>query len=82
VLKSQLSEQGAHRPGRPPLGVGWLEAGQVWRIGLFHVGLDHVPPSLDGLRDGAGYEEGRNLVLDFRNVADEAAARAVALELN
>src|SRR3984893_7694875 len=51
---------------------------KVWRIGLFHVGLDHVPPSLDGLRDGLkalGYEEGRNLHLDFQNVADEAAAR-------
>jgi hypothetical protein len=21
--------------------------GKVWRIGLFHVGLDHVPPSLN-----------------------------------
>jgi putative ABC transport system substrate-binding protein len=59
-------------------------AGKVWRIGLFHVGLDHVPPSLDGLRDGLkalGYEEGKNLQLDFRNVADEAAARVVAVEL-
>ena len=56
-------------------------AGKVWRLGLFHVGLDHVPPSLDGLRDGLkalGYEEGKNLQLDFRNVADEAAARAAA----
>jgi hypothetical protein len=25
---------------------------KVWRIGLFHVGLDHVPPSLEGLRAG------------------------------
>ena len=60
------------------------QAVKVWRVGLFHVGLDHVPPSLDGLRDGLkalGYEEGKNLKLDFRNVADEAAARAVALEL-
>jgi ABC-type uncharacterized transport system substrate-binding protein len=67
-----------------PLAAEAQPAGKVWRIGLFHVGLDHVPPSLDGLRDGLkalGYEEGRNLVLDFRNVADEAAARAVALEL-
>ena len=40
-----------------------VEAQKVWRIGLFHVGLDHVPPSLDGLRDGLkalGYEEGKN----------------------
>jgi putative ABC transport system substrate-binding protein len=60
------------------------QAQKVYRIGLLHVGLDHVPPSLDGLRDGLkalGYEEGKNLRLDFRNVADEAAARTVALEL-
>ena len=67
-----------------PRAVGAQPAGKVYRIGLFHVGLDHVPPSLDGLRDGLktlGYEEGKNLQLDFRNVADEAAARAVAVEL-
>ncbi len=23
-----------------------------WHVGLFHVGLDHVPPSLAGLRGG------------------------------
>ena len=37
------------------------QAGKVYRIAAFHVGLDHVPPSLDGLRDGLkalGYEEG------------------------
>ena len=60
------------------------QAQKVYRIGLLHVGLDHVPPSLDGLRDGLkvlGYEEGKNLRLDFRNVAAEATARTVALEL-
>ena len=44
----------------------------------------HVPPSLDGLREGLkalGYEEGKSLQLDLRNVADETAARSVALEL-
>src|SRR5215470_5178399 len=54
---------------------------KVWRIGLFHVGLDHVPPSLDGLRQGLralGYEDGRNLRLDWRNLPDEAAARETA----
>src|SRR5919109_5398097 len=54
---------------------------KVWRIGLFHVGLDHVPPSLDGLREGLkalGYEEGNNLHLDWRNLPDEAAAHATA----
>jgi putative ABC transport system substrate-binding protein len=54
---------------------------KVWRIGLFHVGLDHVPSSLDGLREGLkalGYEEGKNLHLDWRNLPDEAAAQATA----
>jgi putative ABC transport system substrate-binding protein len=67
-----------------PVAAEAQQTGRVYRIGLFHVGLDHVPPSLNGLRNGLkalGYEEGRNLALDFRNVADEAAAHAVALEL-
>ena len=58
------------------------QAPKVWRIGLFHVGLDHVPPSLDGLKEGMkalGYEEGRNIIYDWRNLADEDAARATAL---
>lgn len=57
------------------------QAGKVWRLGLFHVGLDHVPPGLAGLRDGLkalGYEPGKNIQLDFRNIADEEAARATA----
>jgi putative ABC transport system substrate-binding protein len=57
--------------------------GKVWRIGLFHVGLDHVPPSLEPLRQELkklGYEEGRNLQLDWRNLADEDAANAAAKE--
>src|SRR5262249_53733039 len=59
---------------------GWTTAQQprkVWRIGLFHVGLDHVPPALDTLRQelkALGYEEGQNLLLDWRNLPDEAAA--------
>lgn len=64
-----------------PLATLAQQAGKVWRIGLMHVGLDHVPPSLPTLREGLralGYEEGRNIHLDFRNLADEAAARAVA----
>ena len=35
---------------------------KVWRIGVFHVGLDHVPPSLEPLRQELkklGYEEGK-----------------------
>jgi putative ABC transport system substrate-binding protein len=56
-------------------------ATKVWRIGLFHVGLDHVPPSLETLRAGLkalGYAEGRNIHLDWRNLADEEAARVTA----
>ncbi len=56
---------------------------KVWRLGLFHVGLDHVPPSLDSLREGLkalGYEEGKNIRLDWRNLPDEEAARETAKE--
>jgi putative ABC transport system substrate-binding protein len=66
-----------------PLGAGAQPQAKVYRIAAFHVGLDHVPPSLDGLRDGLkalGYEEGKNLRLDFRNLLDEPAARATAAE--
>jgi putative tryptophan/tyrosine transport system substrate-binding protein len=54
---------------------------KVWRIGLFHVGLDHVPPSLEPLRrelKRLGYEEGKNIQLDWRNLPDEAAADKTA----
>jgi len=64
-----------------PLAAGGQQARKVWRIGLFHVGLDHVPPSLDGLREGLttlGYEEGKNIHFDWRNLADEDAARTTA----
>jgi putative ABC transport system substrate-binding protein len=53
---------------------------KIWRIGACHVGLDHVPPSLDLLRStlkDLGYVEGRNLRFDFRNLADADAAAAV-----
>ena len=66
----------------PPAGAA-AQPAKVWRVGLFHVGLDHVPPSLDGLREGLralGYEEGKNIRLDWRNLADEEAARAAARE--
>jgi putative tryptophan/tyrosine transport system substrate-binding protein len=56
---------------------------KVWQIGLFHVGLDHVPPSLADLREGLralGYEEGTNIRLDWRNLLDEAAAQVTARE--
>jgi putative ABC transport system substrate-binding protein len=50
-------------------------------VGLFHVGLDHDPPGLAPLRESLkrlGYEEGRNIRLDYRNQADEKAARTTA----
>lgn len=53
---------------------------RFYRIGVLHVG-DHQPPGLQPLRDGLrtlGYEEGRTLSLDFRNLADEAAAGRTA----
>ncbi|MBI2115273.1 MAG: ABC transporter substrate-binding protein [candidate division NC10 bacterium] len=65
----------------PPLPATAQQPVKVYRIGILHVGLDHVPPPLAGLREGLkalGYEEGKNLRLDFRNVADEEAARATA----
>ena len=35
-----------------PLAAAAQQVGKVYRVGLFHVGLDHVPPSMDGLRAG------------------------------
>ncbi len=66
-----------------PLAAEAQQAGRVYRIGLFHVGLDHVPPALYGLREGLkelGYQEGKNLRWDFRNLPDENAAQATARE--
>lgn len=56
---------------------------KVWRIGLFHVGIDHVPASLESLKNGLralGYEEGKNVEFVWRNLPDEAAARVAALD--
>ena len=66
-----------------PLASFAQQQGKVWRVGLFHVGLDHVPPALDGMREGLkalGYEEGKNIAFDFRNLADMDAARATVRE--
>jgi putative ABC transport system substrate-binding protein len=55
----------------------------VRRIGMFHVGLDHIPPALDGIKEGLkalGYDEGKNIIFDFRNLADGIAARSTASE--
>ena len=65
-----------------PLAAKAQQAGKVSRIGVFHVG-DHIPPGLPALREGLeamGYEEGKNLQLDFRNLANEAAASRTARE--
>jgi putative ABC transport system substrate-binding protein len=66
-----------------PLAVAAQQTGRVWRIGLMHVGLDHPPRSVDTFREtmkALGYEEGMNLRLDFRNLANEEAAHATARE--
>ena len=65
-----------------PLAIEAQQARKMWRVGVFHVG-DHSPPGLQTLRDGLrarGYEEGRNIQLDFRNLAEEEAARRTARE--
>jgi putative tryptophan/tyrosine transport system substrate-binding protein len=67
----------------PVVSFGQRARAKVWRVGLFHVGLDHVPPALEGIREGLnalGYQEGRDVTLDFRNLADMNAARATARE--
>jgi putative ABC transport system substrate-binding protein len=77
-----------------PLAAAAQQVGKMYRIGLFHVGLDHVPPSLHSLRaglDALGYNvgtaavpqistviDGRNIRLDWRNLADEDAAQETA----
>ena len=56
---------------------------KVWYIGAFHVGLDHVPGSLPTFREGLkalGYEEGKNIRLEFRNLANDEEARRTAKE--
>ena len=64
-----------------PRGAAAQQAGKVYRVGLFHVGLDHDPPSLAAIRKGLtglGYIEGKNIRLDYRNQPNEEAARATA----
>jgi len=56
---------------------------RAWRLGLFHVGLDHVPASLDPLLAelaSLGYHDGQNLAVDWRNLPNEAAALTAARE--
>jgi putative ABC transport system substrate-binding protein len=64
-----------------PLAATAQQPAKVVRIGLIHVGLDHDPPALAPLRESLGrlgYEEGRNIRLDYRNQVNEDAARATA----
>jgi putative tryptophan/tyrosine transport system substrate-binding protein len=64
-----------------PLAGEAQQAAKIVRIGLFHVGLDHDPPGLAPLRESLnrlGYEEGRNIHFDYRNLPDENAARETA----
>jgi putative tryptophan/tyrosine transport system substrate-binding protein len=66
-----------------PLAADAQQEARVWRIGLMHVGLDHPPRSVETFREALkalGYAEGKNVRLDFRNLADEGAARAAARE--
>lgn len=54
---------------------------KVFHIGLFHVGIDHVPPSLQALEDALkemGYVEGQNIEYDWRNQKDEEEADQTA----
>ena len=51
--------------------------GELKRVGLMHVGIDHVPPSLDGLKARLaelGWTEGENIELIWRNLEPEQAA--------
>jgi ABC-type uncharacterized transport system substrate-binding protein len=48
----------------------------IKRVGLMHVGTDHVPPSLDGLKvrlQELGWTEGHNIELIWRNLEPSAA---------
>ncbi len=52
-------------------------AERVRRVGLMHVGTDHVPPSWDALKarlEELGWTQGRNIELMWRNLEPEAAA--------
>jgi putative ABC transport system substrate-binding protein len=56
---------------------------KIWQLGVFHVGLDHVPGSFQRLKEGLktrGYEEEKNIQIDWRNLPDDEAARKAAEE--
>jgi putative tryptophan/tyrosine transport system substrate-binding protein len=59
------------------------ERPKLYRLGLFHVGTDHVPPSLEPLLAELrtlGHQEGTTIHLDWRNLEDENVAEATARE--
>ena len=63
-----------------PLAAEAQPVGRAYRIGVFHVG-DHIPPGFQTLRDGLeslGYREGKNIHIDFQNLADEDRAMRTA----
>lgn len=56
---------------------------KMWHIGLCHVGLDHIPPSVPALHQALnemGYEDGKSLLFDWQNQADEGTAAATMKE--
>lgn len=67
-------------------GCGGSNAGRrhgqpVLRVGLMHVGIDHIPPSLKPLEARLrelGWVQGRNIDLIWRNLPNEDAAKAQA----
>ncbi len=74
----------AHASTRAPTKTPTKAPEKIFRIGLLHVGTDHVPPSYGPLQEGMralGYEEGRNIRYDFRKVDSDAAALSAAHDL-
>lgn len=66
-----------------PLTAKAQQTEKIWRVGLIHIGLDHVPPSFPALKEALqalGYVEGKNIHLDWRNLPNEAAALEVTKE--
>ena len=50
---------------------------KTFHIGVFHVGLDHIPPSFPAMKQALvklGYVEGKNITIEWHNLPDEAAA--------
>jgi putative ABC transport system substrate-binding protein len=57
---------------------------KISRVGFLHVGIDHEPPSYRPLMAGMrqlGYDDGRNILYDYRNATDDADALELAREL-